>query len=135
MSEHPERTVLLYDEDCGFCRWSSERILAWDRRGLLRAEAIQSAEGERWLADVPPELHLDSWHLVTQDGEVRRAGAAVGLLLRLLPFGGPLALLAEAVPPLTERAYRLLARNRDRLGRALGTQACAVDPSRAGART
>src|SRR5438552_9339455 len=28
---HPEQSVLLYDQDCGFCRWSLDKILAWDR--------------------------------------------------------------------------------------------------------
>jgi len=26
------QSVLLYDEDCGFYRWSLDKILAWDRR-------------------------------------------------------------------------------------------------------
>src|SRR6266508_2389621 len=28
-----DRWVLLYDRDCGFCRWATRQLLAWDRRG------------------------------------------------------------------------------------------------------
>jgi hypothetical protein len=38
-------------------------------------------------------------------------------------------MMAGAFPKSTERLYRLIAENRERLGRMLGEQACAVDPS------
>ena len=41
------RWPVLYDADCGFCKWSLDKLLAWDRRQRLRPVAIQSAEGER----------------------------------------------------------------------------------------
>jgi predicted DCC family thiol-disulfide oxidoreductase YuxK len=66
---------------------------------------------------------------VGADGRVRSGGVALGPVLRLLPYGGPLAWLAELSPALTERAYRVVARNRERLGRLVGVRACAVDPS------
>jgi predicted DCC family thiol-disulfide oxidoreductase YuxK len=124
-----ERAVLLYDEDCGFCRWAAERILAFDRRGAVRAAAIQSDAATTLLSQIDPALRLSSWHLVTPSGRVYSAGAAIAPLARLLPFGRPVAAVAAAFPGATERLYRLLARNRDRLGALLGTSACAVDPS------
>ena len=36
-----ERAVVLYDDQCGFCKWSLDRVLAWDRHRALRAVAIQ----------------------------------------------------------------------------------------------
>jgi predicted DCC family thiol-disulfide oxidoreductase YuxK len=123
------RGVLLYDEDCGFCRWSVDRLLRWDRRGHLRAVAIQSPEGDRLLSDLPNEGRLASWHLVTPDGRRFSGGAAAAPLARLLPFGAPIAILAETFPATTDRAYRWVARHRDPLGRRLGEQACAVDPA------
>ena len=47
-----EQSVLLYDEDCGFCRWSLDKILAWDRAKRVRPVAIQSEEGSRLLASI-----------------------------------------------------------------------------------
>jgi predicted DCC family thiol-disulfide oxidoreductase YuxK len=111
--------VLLYDRDCGFCKWSLDKILAWDRRGRLRAEPIQGAEGERLLTHMAPSERLESWHLVTPAEEVISGGAAAQPLARLLPGGLPLTFLFRSFPGLTDRAYRCVAGNRDRLARLL----------------
>jgi predicted DCC family thiol-disulfide oxidoreductase YuxK len=111
------RAVILYDDDCGFCRWSLGKVLAWDRRGRVRAVAIQSEEGGRLLAEIPPSERLASWHLVLPSGEFRSGGAAAAPLAELLPRGRPLAALFRAFPRVTERGYRLVAANRGRLGR------------------
>ncbi|HLB17686.1 MAG TPA: DCC1-like thiol-disulfide oxidoreductase family protein [Gaiellaceae bacterium] len=113
------RSVVLYDEDCAFCKWSLEKILAWDRSRRLRAVPIQSEEGERLLAGVDPSLRLDSWHFVSSDGTLFSAGAAVRPLVRVLPLGRPLAMVFGAFPGLTERAYRYVAGRRDRWARLL----------------
>jgi predicted DCC family thiol-disulfide oxidoreductase YuxK len=118
MTGEGDRLVVLYDRDCGFCRWSLDKILAWDRRRRLRPVAIQSGEGQRLLAPVPPERRLDSWHLVA-DGEVRSAGAAAPQLFAVLPGGRPLAALLRAFPGPTERAYRWVAGHRDLMARLL----------------
>jgi predicted DCC family thiol-disulfide oxidoreductase YuxK len=125
-----ERHLVLYDEDCGFCRWSLDRLLRWDRHGRLRATPIQSEEGDRLLADLSEEDRLASWHLVTPGGRRYSGGAAAGPMARLLPAGAPVALLVETFPRTTDRLYRWVARNRDSLGRRLGEEACSVDPSR-----
>jgi predicted DCC family thiol-disulfide oxidoreductase YuxK len=111
------RSILVYDADCSFCRWSLQRILDWDRRGCLRALALQAPEADRLLADIPPQRRMDSWHLVAPGGQVSSAGRAVGPLLRLLPGGAPFARLADALPRLTDAAYALVARRRSWLGR------------------
>lgn len=113
---------VLYDSDCGFCKWSLDKILAWDRRHALRPLPIQSEEGERLLAAVPRWEWLDSWHLVTADGEVLSAGAAAPPLFEALPFGRPLAFLTRTYPAITERFYRLVANNRSRLARLVGAE-------------
>ena len=115
----PARTIVLYDQDCGFCKWTLDKILAWDRPKRLRAVAIQSDEGARLLAEVDPAARLDSWHLVTPDGSLFSAGAAVEPLARALPGGRPLAAVAHALPGLTERAYRYVADHRSTWARLL----------------
>src|SRR5688572_2451991 len=114
----PEATV-LYDEDCGFCKWSLDKILAWDRARKLRPVAIQSDEGQRLLAGVAEERRLESWHLVDANGTLRSAGAAAPPLLDLMPAGRPLAAVGRRFPRATEHAYRAVAGNRDRLARLL----------------
>ncbi len=123
------KATLLYDEDCGFCRWSVERIRHWDRRGSLRFVPIQSAEGAALLGDMDQERRMASWHLVDEAGEVRSGGAGIDPLFRLLPAGGPLSLMARAFPKSADRLYRVVAGNRDRFGRMLGEKACSVDPA------
>ncbi len=88
-SSEPQR-IVLYDNDCAFCKWSLDKVLAWDRRRRLRPVAIQSDEGQGLLADVPESERLDSWHLVLPSGEVRSAGAAAAPLAESAP-GGPTA--------------------------------------------
>lgn len=119
MTTAAAQAVVLYDEDCGFCKWSLDKILAWDRSRRLRAVAIQSDEGERLLSGMDPETRLDSWHLVTIEGELFSAGAAAEPLARLLPSGRPLAALFGAFPRLTARGYRYVADHRDRWARLL----------------
>ena len=112
-------TIVLYDQDCGFCRWSLKKILRWDRARRLAPVAIQSDEGDRLLAGVDPERRLDSWHVVTEDGRLYSAGAAAPPLARVLPGGRPLAALFAAFPRATEAAYRFIANHRSELARLL----------------
>jgi predicted DCC family thiol-disulfide oxidoreductase YuxK len=111
--------ILLYDADCGFCRWSLAKVLAWDRRRRLRPIALQSEEAIDLLGGLAEEERMASWHLVLPDRTVRSAGAAAGPLLRLLPWGRPAAALMERFPAATERAYRWVADHRGTLGRAI----------------
>ena len=113
------RATVLYDRDCGFCRWCLGKVLAWDRRGALRPVPIDSEEGERLLSGVPAQERMSSWHLVGEDGSVRSAGAAFPALFRLLPGGGPLAALTSRAPAATDRAYRWVAGNRGVWGKAV----------------
>jgi predicted DCC family thiol-disulfide oxidoreductase YuxK len=124
-----ERPAILYDADCGFCRWSTDRLLAWDRHRRLRPVALQSPEADRLLGGMDEDRKMSSWHLVTPDGRVYSAGPAVPPLMRLLPGGRPLAVLAETFPGLTQRLYRWVADHRDRIAKVLGPEACSVDPS------
>jgi predicted DCC family thiol-disulfide oxidoreductase YuxK len=118
--------VILYDADCGFCRWAIDRLLIWDRAGRLRSEALQGPEADRLLPGLSEEAKMASWHLVV-DGNVYSGGAVAAPLFRLLRGGRPLAFALAAFPGLSDRAYLLVARNRDRFGRLAGAR-CAVDP-------
>jgi predicted DCC family thiol-disulfide oxidoreductase YuxK len=120
-------STLLYDSDCGFCRWAVDKILVWDRRRRLRPVPLQSGEADALLPGMTTETRMASWHLVLRDGRVYSGGAVAAPLLRLLPGGWPLAAVFALLPGLTERAYRSVARNRNRFGRLAGAR-CDVDP-------
>ena len=113
--------TLLYDADCGFCRWSAAKVAAWDRAGRVRCVALQDhGEADRLLGAMPEAERMASWHFVLPGGAVRSAGAAFAPLLRTLPGGRPLARVAEASPGLTDAAYRSVAARRSFLGRLVG---------------
>ena len=124
--------IVLYDERCGFCRWSVSKFVAWDRTGRVRFTPIRSSEGEARLEGFGfgRARRERSWHLITRDGHVVSAGAAVPFLLRELPGGRPLARLADALPRATERAYQAVARRRGALVRLLHVDACDVPVER-----
>ena len=109
--------TLIYDSDCGFCRWCLGKVLAWDRRRSVRPVALETDEAKRLLSGMPHEQRMASWHLVDSEGRVSSAGAGFAPLLRLLPGGGPPAALADRVPRATDRAYRAVAGRRSFFGR------------------
>jgi predicted DCC family thiol-disulfide oxidoreductase YuxK len=113
------QAVVLYDADCGFCKWSLNGILAWDRARRLRPVPIESEEGDHLLSGLDREARHGSWHLVTEDGRLFSAGAAAAPLARLLPGGRPLAAVFSAFPGVTERGYRYVAAHRSRWARLL----------------
>jgi len=121
--------IVLYDQDCGVCRWTAGQLRRWDRRNGLTFRSIQTAEAGGDLDAMEPAARYASWHVIEPDGRIWSAGAAIPRVMRRLPGGGPVATLATTFPALTERMYGLLVRHRTRLGRMLGEQACSVDPS------
>ena len=124
------RHRLVFDDACGFCRWSAARILRWDRRGRLEPVGLSDASIPSLLPGLSAEERASSWHLVAPDGTVRSAGAAVAPLLRLLPYGRLVAWLPAATPRTTERLYRAVARRRATFGAWLGEERCGVVPGR-----
>lgn len=117
------RDAVLYDADCGFCRWALAVLLRWDRRGRLRPVALQDAEAPLLLPGVPGDRRMDSMHVVLADGRVASGGAALVELGRRLPGGGPLAAVGSAWPGVAERWYRTFAGRRATLGRFVGARA------------
>src|SRR5436190_19664464 len=97
MPDESGRWIVLYDDDCGFCKWLLALLLRWDRAGRLRPLALQRTEADELLAELTPEQRMASWHLIAPTGERRSAGAALAPLLRSLPGGRlPAAGLAHA---------------------------------------
>lgn len=116
------RAALLYDAECPFCRWSTKKILAWDRERRIRPVRLQDPEAGQLLAGMDEQARMRSWHLVTREGETYSGGAATPSLFRMLPGGRPLAGLAAAFPRTTDRLYRWVSRHRELLAK-LGARA------------
>jgi predicted DCC family thiol-disulfide oxidoreductase YuxK len=111
------RAIVLYDDDCGFCRWSLGVLLSWDRGRLLWPAPINDPVGDRWLAGMPVGDRLASWHLVQDGGRVSSAGRALAEALAYVPGGVVVAPLLRLAPGLVERAYRLVADHRSAFSR------------------
>ena len=112
----PPLTV-LYDADCGFCRYTLAAVLRLDRDRRLLPVTIQGPDGQRVLGHLTPEQRLASAHVVTPDGRVHSGGDAVVPIARVLPGLGPVAALAGALAAPTRWGYRQVAAHRTRLGR------------------
>jgi predicted DCC family thiol-disulfide oxidoreductase YuxK len=121
--------IVIYDEDCGFCRWSLALLLMWDGAGEPRAAAavalrplpLGTAEADCLLADLKEDERNASWHLVLDTRF--SAGAALAPALRLLPGGRLPAALFGRFPGATERGYRWVADHRGLLGRIVPARA------------
>lgn len=101
----------MYDGDCAFCRlW----VDAWRERTGDRVIYATSKEiGENY-PDIPPEKYRRAVQLIDDDGRRYAGAAAVFRLLAHVPGRGWLIRLYEAplVAPVSEWAYRLIARHR-----------------------
>ncbi|MBA2506751.1 MAG: DUF393 domain-containing protein [Thermoleophilaceae bacterium] len=111
--------TLLYDSDCGFCKWIVSGLLVLDRERALVPSAIQSPEGAELLGDLDPAARLASVHLIAPDGERLSAGAVAAPLLRLLPGGSVPARAVARAPRLTGRAYQWVADHRTQISKAV----------------
>jgi predicted DCC family thiol-disulfide oxidoreductase YuxK len=124
----PPRAIVIYDDDCGFCRWTLAVLLTLDRPrfdrsggergpGALHPLLLGTAEADRLLADLSVEQRNASWHLVDPTGARFSAGAALAPAVALLPAGRRPAAVLARIPGPTERAYRWVADHRGLLGR------------------
>lgn len=107
--------VVVYDADCGFCKWLLSALLRWDRAGRLRPLALQRPEAADLLGDLAPAERMASWHLISPAGERHSGGAALPPLLRLLPAGRLPAAAFARFPGPTDRGYRWVAEHRPQL--------------------
>ena len=131
----PSRWTVLYDSDCGFCKWLLAILLRWDRAGRLQPIALQGSEAAELLHGVTAAERMASWHLISPAGERRSGGAAVAPLLRTLPGGGVPAAVIARFPGLTDRAYRWVAAHRSTLSRLVPARAKARAGSAVAERT
>lgn len=105
-----ERRWLLYDADCGVCKFILARVIELDRRGRYRPLALQHPRAAELLPGLSEEQRMQSFHIVDPDGTVHSAGDG---LAELVPV------LDRAPAGLAERAYWLVAGNRSRFGKLI----------------
>ena len=123
MSSRPY--TLVFDGDCGFCTRSVNVVAAWDRDGLVEIVPFQAADVLARFPWIEEKAYAEAMQLVGPGGETWSGAAAAERLVKILPGGRPLGCLFTLpyARPVADRVYRLVARNRTRIG--CGTH-CAV---------
>jgi predicted DCC family thiol-disulfide oxidoreductase YuxK len=115
--------TVLYDDDCGICQRSARLIRLLDHGHRLDLVPLQSRQS----VDTPAlDVLLGSLHAVDEGDHWSVGAEAVVEIARRIPILRPIYLL-KRVPGamvLVRAAYGLVARNRLRLSRALGMDAC-----------
>jgi len=108
----PERPLLLWDGDCGFCRrW----VLRWRVRTAGRVDYAPYQIAAARFPEISLEAAAAAVHLVAPDGLVSVGAEAAFRALSYAPGGGRLLWAYERVPGfsrVSEAAYRLVAARR-----------------------
>jgi predicted DCC family thiol-disulfide oxidoreductase YuxK len=108
----PERPVVVFDGDCGFCR---QWIARWRQTLGDRAEFVSYQEAAPRFPQIPQQAFRDAVHLVEPDGRVSRGAEAVFRMLAYAPHRRWPLRLYRRLPgfaPLMEGCYRLVAGHR-----------------------
>ena len=122
--------TLLVDGDCGLCVASGAWLASRVPGDLLRVMSLEDVAGDARLAALTAGRDLAAAvHLGGPDDTVAVGAAAVLGATRLAPGWGAVARVYDNTlgHALWEPAYRLVARNRRRIGRRLGmAEACRI---------
>ena len=115
--KRPPAWAVLYDADCGLCKWLLSGLLRWDRVKRLRPIALQRSEADDLLRDLTPAERMASWHLISPAGDRRSGGAAVPPLLPTVTCRSAPGSRSRAASRLTDRGYRWVAQHRSQLSK------------------
>lgn len=108
--------ILLFDGTCGLCDGTVQFLIAHDSRRFLRFAPLQSAAGQRLLAEhgLPITDDPDSMVYIESGRAFTRSAAALAVARRL-DGAWPLLGMFRVVPAfLRDAVYRMIARNRYR---------------------
>lgn len=106
----PAPTLLIYDGECGFCRWGMHVVRQLDRGGVFGFCPYGHPMAEAILGRLPVQRRYTSHHAY-RDDVLYSATDAARVTLEGLPLG------RIAVAFRLHRLYPLIARNRGLLGR------------------
>jgi predicted DCC family thiol-disulfide oxidoreductase YuxK len=127
------RLTVLYDADCGLCTAVVLRLRSVDSERLLDLVPLQRAQekGGQAAELARREDLTRAIHVVDDAGDWAAGGEAALRIMERVPSLRPFARLAR-LPGLhlfVEPCYRLVARNRSRIGASFG-KACRIPPDR-----
>ncbi|MGH7539120.1 MAG: thiol-disulfide oxidoreductase DCC family protein [Gemmatimonadales bacterium] len=108
-----ERATLIYDGECGMCRFAVARVRVWDREHRIALVPFQDQQAVARFGIGLPALAA-AMHLVLPDGRVYAGADAVPEILKILP-GKRWFAWGFAVPgvrPIARYVYRRIAERR-----------------------
>lgn len=113
----PDKPVVLYDGDCGFCNRSVQFIWRKNAKRNILFASLQS-EAAKELAD---QLNVEKWNTETmalvENGKVYQYSSAALRITRHLKGGWKLMYTLLIIPPFIRNFfYRRVAANRHKLG-------------------
>jgi predicted DCC family thiol-disulfide oxidoreductase YuxK len=113
------RYTLLFDGNCRICSRQAALVARLDRAGRIEPLDTNTPAARSRFPQVTPEAARRELHLVAPEGALFRGPEAVRQTLLRLPRLRPLGLLMglPGAMAVARPIYRLVARNRYRLGR------------------
>ncbi|MDZ7269012.1 MAG: DUF393 domain-containing protein [candidate division KSB1 bacterium] len=131
-----DQHFLLFDGDCGLCRFCADHARRMAARGCWRIMPFQNFSDAELLAlGVTRTQCTRRLHAVSRSGRVYRGAFAVNFFLWRHPPWTLLVMLCHAVPVLLLLEiiiYAVIARYRQRLSRWLGLAVCRAPVERDG---
>jgi len=108
----PETPVVVFDGDCGFCKFWVERCKAVTKE-RFRYEPSQTEAAK--FPDIPEEAFQEAVQLIERDGAVYSGADAAFKMFEGVPWWGQIAHLFETIPgglPFSRWFYGIVARHR-----------------------
>ncbi len=115
--------LLLYDGSCALCRRASERLLRWAAPGAVERLSFREPGVLERFPQISAAACEQAMQLLTDDGRAI-SGAEAGFRILATRWCFRPALWVYLIPGirhLADALYRLIARNRHRLGRGTAT--------------
>jgi predicted DCC family thiol-disulfide oxidoreductase YuxK len=109
--------TLIYDANCRLCESTKGWVARWGRHRPLRILHFENQEACILQPDLQGTEYLDAIRFIDDNGKVWKGAQGVIHLIRILPFGRPVAwmLTLPGGYRLAERTYWWVARNRYRM--------------------
>lgn len=108
--------VVIYDNDCAFCRWSTDLFGQWDKRGILRFVSCKSEERIREFPQIPQEECMGALQAMLPNSSRKSGFDAVAHVMRYLPgwkkVVGFLLIYTPGLPIAGRIVYTWIAKNR-----------------------
>lgn len=127
----PQKTVIVYDGDCHFCRDQIARIQRWDANNQFEYLPRQAPEADVRFPILKSIDFDKGMRLIEPNGNNFEGADAIHQIARRLPATSAIAWLYKVpgINQICKAAYAWVAANRKRLGKTCEGGACHIHNS------